>query len=183
MKNIVINLMERKFKIGDKVRFIGDIWDHSFQPDKLDEVKDDLYIYDICPDGTMRVVWKKDTPYRWFSWVVGPHEIELRYEDFTKDDIQNGDVITVRNGDKLYLSSNGYFVDIEGERFNSIASRGDLTNDLLCDGDDRDSDIMKVERPTYHTVYEREEEKKEPKKMTVAEISKELGYDVEIVKG
>lgn len=178
--------MERKFKVGDKVRFIGCALEHSWKPEKLVEVSNNLVIDDIDEDCVgnkdIYVIYREGLT-KWWRWRVHPEELVLRYENFTKDNLQPGDVVTVRNGDKLYLSSNGYFVDIEGERFNSIASRGDLTNDLLCDGDDRDSDIMKVERPTYHTVYERVEEKKEPKKMTVAEISKELGYDVEIVKG
>ena len=172
--------METKFKVGDKVRFIGHLLPHLYNGDKLKDHKDDLHIMGrMDAEGRYQVGYKTGTYTAW--WYFKPEEIELI--EFTKDNIEPGDVITVRNGDKLYLSSNGYFVDIEGERFNSIASRGDLTNDLLCDGNDRDSDIMKVERPTYHTVYERVEEKKEPKKMTVAEISKELGYDVEIVKG
>ena len=172
--------MERKFKVGDKVRFIGNVGSHINSSDLICH-KDELIVNDILDNGDISVMWSSNGPYRYYKWVMKTNEIELI--EFTKADLQAGDVITVKNGDKLYLSSNGYFVDIEGERFNSIASRGDLTNDLLCDGDDRDSDIMKVERPTYHTVYERVEEKKEPKKMTVAEISKELGYDVEIVKG
>lgn len=175
--------MERKFKVGDKVRFIGNVAAH-INSSALICHKDDLIVNDILDNGDISVIWSSNGPYRYYKWNMATNEIELI--EFTKADLQPGDVVTLRSGDKLILNDEDELLDVFGERDNSLAGLGDVGDDLkyhsIWNGDSR-NDIMKVERPTYHTVYERVEEKKEPKKMTVAEISKELGYDVEIVKG
>lgn len=172
--------MERKFKVGDKVRFIGSISPNLFNGDKLEDHRDDLCIMGgMDTDGRYQVGYTMGVWKHW--WYLKPEDLVLI--EFTKDSLKPGDVVTLRNGDQLIFDYHGCFDDIKVEGGNFISNRGNLADDLLYNKDDRDSDIMKVERPTYHTVYERVEEKKEPKKMTVAEISKELGYDVEIVKG
>lgn len=178
--------MERKFKVGDKVRFIGNVAAH-INSSVLICHKDELIVNDILNSGDVFVSWSNNGhgPYRHYTWNMATNEIELI--EFTKDNLEPGDMVTLRNGDKLILNKiRACFTDFEDGELdtgNCLSNMYDVTDDLLYIGDDRDSDIMKVERPTYHTVYERVEEKKEPKKMTVAEISKELGYDVEIVKG
>lgn len=174
--------MERKFKVGDKVRFIGSIDPNLFNADKLEDHRDDLCIMgDIDTEDRYQVGYTMGVWRYW--WYLKPEDLVLI--EFTKDSLQPGDVVTLRNGDKLILDDDKDFIDIFGERSNSVDNIEDFTANLeyKFSSNEYDSDIMKVERPTYHTVYERVEEKKEPKKMTVAEISKELGYDVEIVKG
>lgn len=61
-----------------------------------------------------------------------------------------------------------------------IASK-DITEDLKIVGSCfvREAEILKVEKPTYDEVYNREEAVKE---MTVAEIEKELGYSIKVIK-
>jgi len=58
---------------------------------------------------------------------------------------------------------------------------GDLNDNMtMTDRDDKDSDIMKVERAVeYETVFNRDETVKE---MTIDEISRALGYEVKIIK-
>ena len=59
----------------------------------------------------------------------------------------------------------------------------DINDDLTIDEDwnDETTKIIKIEKPIeYETVYEYFEEEK--KEMTIAEIEKELGYSVKIVK-
>lgn len=98
----------------------------------------------------------------------------------TKYDLQIGDIVTLRNGDRLIRQKNG-FTDMVDEFSNTLSCSSDLNDNLTYHGKYKDSnDIMKVERPTgYSTVFERQEEVKE---MTIAEISKALGYEVKIVK-
>lgn len=107
-------------------------------------------------------------------------EREERKMEFTKSDLKDGDVVTLRNGDRL-IHNNGNFTDLNEEHDNYLAYIDDLNDDLTCeDSDEKDSDIVKVERvKEYTTVYERNEEVKE---MTVEEVSKALGYEVKIVK-
>ena len=177
--------MERKFKVGDKVRFIGDASKHT-SSDALICHKDELTVHGICDNGDIRVMWSSNGPYRYYTWVMTTNEIELI--EFTKDSLQPGDMVTLRNGARLILDEDTEFWDITNIN-NYITDIDDFTDELSFKPksyyayDQENNDIVKVERPTYHTVYERVEEKKEPKKMTVAEISKKLGYDVEIVKG
>ena len=97
-----------------------------------------------------------------------------------KDDLKNGDIVTLRNGDRL-IYCNEYFTDLEDNNRNCLSSLDDLKNDMFYDDDDkeyRENDIVKVERAkSYEIIY-----KRETKEMTISEISKALGYDVKIIK-
>lgn len=108
-------------------------------------------------------------------------ELTKAYE-FTKKDLKDGDIVTLRNGDKLiYCEDDKHFADLRSTNSNYLSYRHELNDDLTYNDSDENSDIVKVERPVeYDVVYTRGT--KEIKKMTVAEICKELGYDVEIVK-
>lgn len=55
----------------------------------------------------------------------------------------------------------------------------DINDDFTINDKDCGTRIVKVEEPTYETVYDNT---KEVKEMTVAEIEKALGYPVKIVK-
>ncbi len=57
----------------------------------------------------------------------------------------------------------------------------DITEDLKIVGSCfvREAKILSVEEPTYNEVYTR---KKDVKEMTVAEIEKELGYSIKVIK-
>lgn len=100
--------------------------------------------------------------------------------EFTKDCLKEGDVVTLRNGEKLRYTDDK-FSDLNDDPNNSIYDLSDLDDDLTYyDRDEIENDIMKVERPlTYTTMFERKEEVRE---MTLKEICKELGYNVKIVK-
>lgn len=101
-----------------------------------------------------------------------------------KEELKEGDIVTLRNGDKLIYTPNSgeYSNDFQdiGDNNNYLCDLSDLKDDLTYNGTDRDSDIVKVERPVrIETVFERKDKARE---MTVEEISKELGYDIKIVK-
>lgn len=69
-------------------------------------------------------------------------EDELKLIQFTKSDLQNDDIVTYRNGDKNV----------------ACMCLGDTYSDMT-DIENKDYDIVKVERPTnLITVYERKEE-------------------------
>ncbi|MBQ8298453.1 MAG: hypothetical protein IJX99_01025 [Clostridia bacterium] len=115
------------------------------------------------------------------GWWASGNFIEL--VKFTKDDLKDGDIVTLRNGDRL-LFIDDEFAELTGnDTDNDLCYESDLSDDLTYDDEDteyRKNDIMKVERPTtYGIVFERKEDKKE---MTIAEIEKVLGYGIKIIK-
>lgn len=79
---------------------------------------------------------------------------------FTKSDLQDGDIVTYRDGRKQ-IKKGDRFVD--SKNISTFMLLCDYTNDLKDNLGDTEYDIVKVERPVkYETVYERtEEEKKE----------------------
>lgn len=97
---------------------------------------------------------------------------------FKKSDLLDGDIVTQRNGNKkIYCIDRDGFVGINDK---SYLYHGNYTENLLDKDGDEIYDIMKVERPAkYETVFIRDTEVKE---MTIAEIEKELGYPIKVIK-
>lgn len=163
--------MTNKFKVGDKVRVIDtrgflngfDIGDIA----RIFETDDSDIPYHI----------EKENGHR--GWAI--ENSLMLISNFTKDDLQTGDVVTLRNGDKLFIDEHMEFRDIDTtNNTNYLGDLDELSSDLLYQAmDGEKNDIIKVERPTYTTVFERDEEVKE---MTLKEICDALGYEVKIIK-
>lgn len=101
---------------------------------------------------------------------------------FTKKDLKNGMVVETRAGNR-YCVCGDKFIGFTGW----IAPTG-LNNFLECESSS-DCTIDKVYNEIYHLEDMRDEkslkllwEREVPKEMTVAEIEKELGYPIKIVK-
>jgi len=104
-------------------------------------------------------------------------KIELK--ELTKNDLKDGDIVTLRNGDRL-VCYDGDFRDIGDDYSNELSDVCDLNEDMTYDGNDRNSDIMKVERAIeYETIFDRQNIIKE---MTIAEIEQALGHGVKVIK-
>lgn len=97
-----------------------------------------------------------------------------------KHELKDGDIVVLRNGDEL-IYTNDDFRDMSNDCDNWLSETYDIDDNLLMkDRDEKDSDIMVVKRPDHYSkIFERDETVRE---MTVEEISKELGYEVKIVK-
>lgn len=153
----------KKFKIGDKVRFIPSGSEHI------------ITSYEMIDSFRGYGVDNKTRPVYW------DEELELIKESeeiMNKNNLKNGDIVTLRNGDRL-IYANRNFTDLSDDNNNTLCDTSDLNDDMTCNYH-KDNDIVKVTRPVAsYDIYERKEE---AKKMTVAEICKELGYDVEIIK-
>lgn len=111
-----------------------------------------------------------------------PYSVWFKDTISNKEELEEGDIVTLRNGDRLVYLGNEEFADLGDENSNYVSDVGDLKDDLSYDGWDNepDYDVVKVERPaTYYTAFEREDKARE---MTIKEISKELGYEVKVVK-
>ena len=157
-----------KFKIGDRVRLIKN-------PNWGIEIGDTGVVDEL--DTRPYVIWDKNNE----RWSFNENELELVDVVKTKDDLKCGDIVTLRNGDKL-IYGDDEFMDLDDNNDNSLCDLDDLKDDLKYDGykHSNDYDIIKVERPiNFEIVYVRDETVRE---MTVEEISKALGYEVKIVK-
>ena len=130
------------------------------------------------------------SPCKWVQLLEGKTEEEIRKTGFgytsdwlveennmKKQDLKNGDIVILRNGDRLVYTDCG-FKDLSKDFHNCISLLSDLNDDLTYCSERESNDIVKVERPVkYETVFEREE----VKELTVDEISKRLGYKVKVV--
>lgn len=104
-------------------------------------------------------------------------------------DLKTGMVVETRNGTKyLIVNQDGKLYGIGMNGYMSLDGRYPHKSDMTWP-DDSDLDIMKVFKPALrkfsimlsderNCIWNREK----VRKMTVSEICKELGYEVEIVK-
>ena len=156
-----------KFKIGDMVVFSEKMYGENHNP----EVKFDRNIRKIvnAQFGIYTLEGIEEN-----SFV----ERELELAPITRNDLKFGDILTLRNGDR-YVVADGYMYG-EDYCYDLDSDKIDLwyNDDLTERENDKEQDIVKVER-LDNVIYERKEEAKE---MTVEEISKALGYEVKVVK-
>ena len=158
-----------KFKIGDMVVF-------------NEKMKGAKHVPEVNFDKNIREI--VNTNYYGYYILEGLEdnsfeecELELA-QIITKKDLKFGDILTLRNGDR-YVVADGVMY---GEESNYVYDCEEIdlwyNDDLTENKNDKDYDIVKVER-LGNVIYERKEETKE---MTVEEISKALGYEVKVVK-
>lgn len=175
-----------KFKVGDRVRRTRDRLGSRTQP--------------FIPKGAVGTVIKDDgdscpmVEFDGYAKVYSDDELMERVQ-FTKADLKSGYLVEYRSGERrlVVATSDGGFVLLSGECmiYNSSSSYND---ELRCSCTALPNDIMKVyglpkraENGSVLSTSGREliwqrEEKPAVKKMTVSEVCKALGYDVEIVK-
>lgn len=106
-------------------------------------------------------------------------------------DLKTGMVIEIRNGERYLIlrKDDGVLYAVRNEDWFDIHEKGDYNSDLT-DSEFKEYDIMKIYEPCVNSlramlnnyVSDPIWERKNQKKMTVSEICKELGYEVEIVR-
>lgn len=133
-----------KFKVGDKVKFVGDYSKHSMYLGKKleDFIKENKNVLYVSAVNTAHMQVKGST-----FWCFHDGELELAeytYEDLKKSPI--GTKITFENGSTLTKTKRNFY-----------------TNEFWDVGDEAFKDnyggyylgkITKIEEPTYSTVYE-----------------------------
>lgn len=164
------------YKIGDKVKIVKNrVFGMNVNGDM------DKYLGSIMTikssDGFGNYKMMED--YGYWSW--NDNMIEGCINIIKKSDLQNGDIVTyrekyvfsrriVQNGKILYLND-----------FKNLSMALSDYDENLMALKNPDFDIVKVYRPeTEETFYT--EKTKEAKEMTVAEIERELGYQIKVVK-
>lgn len=179
-----------EYKAGDRVKVIEDLveGDHRFHTvgvsdDMLEFCGKTVTIADV--DFLGRYLIEEDQKaYLWLGTMFSG------YAEFTLDDLETRMVIETRNGDRYLVlrdqkeihvmcSDENYYTKLVGGNYGNH-------NVEMRFLEDTDLDVMRVfpKVDTFDevkTVNEPIWERKEPKKMTVAEIQKELGYEVEVI--
>lgn len=163
------------FKVGDKVRIKDNLREiDGFSGGYVREL--DKYIGNVV---TIERIDEDEVFVEENGWVWDLRAFKkIGGDNMKKADLKIGDIVTLRNKDKLILVRNNGFVDILDENSNPIHGLSQFGEDLMYDYSRREYDIVKVERPAeYKTVFEREE----VQELTVDEISERLGYKVKVV--
>lgn len=136
-----------KFRVGDRVRLNKNKKEFKYGrgPVGYAEV------------GTIERIDKDEYVVKFPSysyWYGKEEELELVTPTFTKSDLKDGDIVTYRNGRRRIVKED-YLINDKGEKQLSLQN---YDNYLLDKDNDSKFDIVKVERPTYETVFERKEE-------------------------
>lgn len=183
---------EIKIKVGDKVLLKnerGGNWNSNGDMDKY--IGKVVTVRGFIPFDTNSFYIKEDeddedakSTYAG-RWVFGIDDIErVMTDNFTRDDLQFADIVTTRNGERYVVANEGMFGEEDGYWLGSEYMPNFYKQDLKYDSNlegNRIYDIVKVER-AGRVIWERPEEEKEVKEMTIAEISEALGYEVKVVK-
>ena len=106
-------------------------------------------------------------------------EMEKRNNMFNKDDLENGDIIVLRNGDELLIHCDNEVADLYSSYDNELRDLDDLEDDLTCENNS-DYDVVEVKSAVEYKV--RFKRKVQVREMTIKEISEKLGYEVKVVK-
>ena len=134
--------MKLKFKVGDRIRFVKSIITHS---DKVQVGE----AYEIIEIDSSNIPYKVENG-EWFR----EDELELVTTTFKKSDLQDDDIVTYRDGIRRRVRKNK-LLNEDGYSGNRLEN---YNNDLKDKDGKRNLDIVKVERPTYETVFERKAE-------------------------
>jgi hypothetical protein len=163
-----------KFKIGDKVKVVKVVSAYGSEQKKY--IGKTFTMASVRENSNFSYDFKESTPYWWC-------DEELELVSFTKADLKDGMVVEYCDGSRRMVV-NGKVLG-----FDCFMPLDNWNEDLINNDSDRYT-IVKVYISTQYSlnryfddeyltlIWERE---KPIKKMTVAEIEKELGYKVEIV--
>ncbi len=170
--------METKFKVGDKVRIRKDLKEgnsyrihvHQNMATHAGEIKTvceivskTTYVLDVPREGGL-------------EWHFTEDMLESAMMT-TIDDLQFGDILTLRNGERYVYAYGVIFGEERSYYCDDELVEKYFRNDLTRQSEMKEYDIVKVEREGQ-VIYERED----IREMTVEEISKALGYEVKVVK-
>ena len=155
-----------KYKVGDKVKIVDEratIFKLGDIVEIIETTKSEntIYIYK-CSKGSST------------NWVTESHIVKAYYtwEDFLKCPI--GTKVTFESGEILFKIKETSNQFENSHCFRDYEDLKGFKDNIKLFGK-----IIKIEEPTYTTVYEQTEEVKE---MTIAELEKELGYKIKVVK-
>lgn len=134
-----------KFKVGDKVKLVSMKNEDSFYKKYLGK------IFTIKQVGCVAVTFKEATEENISPYLYNLQKVEEKYtyEDLKKSPV--GTKITFEDGNVFFKDNEYRYINIGGIRKNEWLSN-------LRDNMGQLGKIIKIEEPTYKTVYEHKEE-------------------------
>lgn len=134
-----------KFKVGDKVKLVSMKNENSFYKKYLGK------IFTIKQAGCVAVTFKEATEENIAPYYYNLQKVEEKYtyEDLKKSPV--GTKITFEDGNVFFKDNEYRYINIGGIRINEWLSN-------LRDNMGQLGKIIKIEEPTYKTVYEHKEE-------------------------
>ena len=168
-----------KFKVGDKVRIRKDLKEgDSFEiyvTDEMEELAGKIVTITKVNKTLASVRYVIDKDDGFYSWSEDMFEglAQLTKEELFKMPI--GTIIkTDRQEHNIFVKvGKNDFCNDDVDHIEDNYVNNDLS--LECFG----TKIIEIQEPTYNTIYKADAEVKE---MTIAEIEKELGYPIKVVK-
>lgn len=160
-----------EFKVGDKVKFIGEVANHRVPGKNLQaDIEKYNNRFTISRISIADYVEFKENE----CWCIEFDEIELISETkFTKSDVKDGDIVTQRNGLKKMVFENKLYGS------NHFVSLTYYTEDLKDANGDEEYDIIKIERPVkYEIVFGREEILDEIEKRYLTRVIKPFRHKI-----
>lgn len=133
-----------KFKVGDKVKFVGDYRKHStFNGKRLEDfIKENKNILYVSTVNTSYTQVKGST-----FWCFYDGELELT--EYTYEDLKKSPI-----GTKITFEDGNFNIRKNEEWFTGECSREIADLKSLKDNYGKRGKIIKIEEPTYQTVYE-----------------------------
>ena len=168
-----------KFKVGDIITGIKPESDDKYH---ITTSSAKMEVTEITNSEEI-VVKVLESPYS--SDIGEEFDVESRYfeliENIKFNEIKSGDIITLRNGDRLYVDKDFDLVDLGDCNTGVFNLHTCFDNNFKSIHHNKNEDIIKVERVSkFNVVYE--EIEKRIKEMTLKEVCKELGYEIKIIK-
>lgn len=169
-----------KFKIGDKVRIRKDLKEgDSFEvyvTDRMEEFAGKIVtITKAWKNNGERYEIKEDM--NSYTWSEDMFENSTKP---TKEELLAMPIGTIIKTDR---EKNNVYIKVGKNDFcNDYADHIEDVNiedDLTINCDYYGNKIAEIQEPTYNTIYKAD---KEVKEMTIAEIEKELGYPIKVIK-
>ena len=173
-----------KFKVGDKVRIVKKVdgnYGAALWVLPMDKTIGNIgTVIEITPKGE-NTFYKVDVENEsWNYW-----EDSLRKVEFTCDDIREFDIVELDNGQLLQIIYDCAYENLSISGYTIEDWDKSLKNRVLPE-----RNIVKVYRPTNSIPTDRSKwkdlpmiwDREEVKELTVAEISKILGYKIKVVE-
>jgi hypothetical protein len=168
-----------EFKVGDKVRVKKNLKDiagfsHGYMPDMESFEGKIVTIRSVYAEEWVTI--EEDTHrYSWDFRAFEPINNKPTKEELLQMPIGTR-ITTNRDADNIFVKISD---DAFENNYDECVWDTDIEEDLSITDIEYGDKIIKIEVPTYETVYD---SSKEVKEMTVDEICKALGYNVKIIK-
>lgn len=169
-----------KFKVGDRVRIRKDLKEGDdfeiYVTDEMEELAGEIVTITKVNKALVNVKYAIDKDDGFYAWSEDMFENSVKPSKEELFKMPIGTIIkTDRQEHNIFVKvGENDFCNDDRDHIESCYVNDDLS--LNCNLSKK---IIEIQEPTYETIYTADTEVKE---MTIAEIEKELGYPIKVVK-